>query len=327
MIWGAGLHSREDDAYMSRLNTLKRAQLKERLEALSSDFDLSGALSRDPIRFARAVEDPRDQELTAILSALLAYGKVAAISSAIEEALSSLGPRPVERVMSASLEEMSTLFEGFVYRFTRAEDLRHLCLGLSALYRRFETVGDALRAWDDPSSPDLHPLLCRLHQALNRGAEARLAQGVEGSTEVQRCTGGSGYRHLWSDPSKGSALKRVNMLTRWMVRGPDDVDLGHWGHLGAHRLTIPLDAHVFRVAQALGLTQRASPSWRAAREVTEALKSLDPLDPVRYDFALAHLGISGACAGYKIPERCERCALQPLCTLPSRPPRGKPTGA
>ena len=135
---------------------------------------------------------------------------------------------------------------------------------------------------------------------------------------MHRCTGGRGFAHLWSDPLKGSALKRLNMLMRWMVRGPDEVDLGLWASLGPARLTIPLDAHVFRVARALGLTRRSSPSWRAAREVTEALLTLDPQDPVRYDFALAHLGISGDCAGHQVPERCQRCALQPICSLPAR---------
>lgn len=326
MMWGAGLHSREDDAYMSRLNTLKRAQLKERLEALSLDFDLTGALSRDPIRFARAVDDPRDQELVAILSASLAYGRVSAISVAIEQVLSALGPHPVSRLLSADLEEISTLFEGFVYRFTRAEDLRQLCLGLAALYQTYGSVGEALRAWDQPERPELYELLCRLYQEVDVASRARVSQEAKRPQLAQRCLGGRGYQHLWSDPKKGSALKRVNMLTRWMVRGPDEVDLGLWRHLGAHRLTIPLDAHVFRTAQALGLTRRASPSWRAAREVTEALKLLDPRDPVRYDFALAHLGISGSCAGYKVPERCGRCALQPLCSLPARAPapKGRP---
>ena len=315
---GPGLHSREDDAYMSRINTLKRAQLKERLEALCSDFDLEGALARDPIRFARSESRPQDQELVGVISALLAYGRVSAIGEAIERALAPLGPQPVERLINAELPELAGLFEGFVYRFTRGPDLAQLCLGLAELYRAYGSIGAALSAWDEPSTPDLHQLLCRLHRELDSASRLRLAAWSGAPSAVVGCTGGRGYRHLWSDPSKGSAVKRLNMLTRWMVRGPDEVDLGLWAQLGPQRLTIPLDAHVFRTARALGLTQRSSPSWAAAREVTEALSALDPNDPVRFDFALAHLGISGDCLGHREPSRCERCALDPLCTLPKR---------
>ena len=99
------------------------------------------------------------------------------------------------------------------------------------------------------------------------------------------------------------------------MRGPDGVDLGLWGALGAHRLTMPLDAHVFRAARALSLTRRAAPSWVAAREVTERLAALGTDDPLRYDFALAHLGISGDCRGRRVEEVCARCPLAPLCGL------------
>lgn len=307
---------------MSRINTLKRVQLKERLEALLLDFDLSGALARDPIRFARAIENSRDREFVAIFSALLAYGRVSSISNAIQQVLTSLGPHPVERLLLANLDEVSFLFEGFIYRFTRAEDLRQLCLGLIEIYRKYGTIGEALRTWDDAQNPDLYQLLCRFHQEVHQASEQRLSQANTPKEIVHRCRGGRGYQHLWSDPQKGSAVKRLNMLMRWMVRGPDEVDLGLWSHLGTARLTIPLDAHVFRTAKALGLTHKSSPSWKAAREVSEGLKTLDHDDPIRFDFALAHLGISGACAGYQIPERCLQCALKPLCTLPAKVIKG-----
>ena len=78
-----------------------------------------------------------------------------------------------------------------------------------------------------------------------------------------------------------------------------------------------LDVHVFRLSQAIGLTARRSANLKTASEITEALKSLDPDDPIKYDFALAHLGISGACKGYKVLAICKGCPLENLCTLPS----------
>jgi uncharacterized protein (TIGR02757 family) len=91
---------------------------------------------------------------------------------------------------------------------------------------------------------------------------------------------------------KGSAAKRLWLYLRWMIR-EDAVDLGAWPRADRSRLLVPLDAHIFRFARALGLTARASPDLKAAREVTAHLRALDAHDPVRFDFHLCHLGMEG----------------------------------
>jgi uncharacterized protein (TIGR02757 family) len=58
------------------------------------------------------------------------------------------------------------------------------------------------------------------------------------------------------------------------------------------QLVVPLDVHVSRVARELGLLQRKQDDWRAAVELTDALKRYDPADPVRFDFALFGAGVS-----------------------------------
>jgi uncharacterized protein (TIGR02757 family) len=113
-------------------------------------------------------------------------------------------------------------------------------------------------------------------------------------------------------PSSGSACKRWNMFLRWMVRR-DHVDLGAWDHLSASELVLPLDTHTHRISQYVGLTTRKQANWRTAVEITAALQRLDPADPVRYDFALAHLGISGSCKRRYRPDVCSRCSLLPVC--------------
>jgi uncharacterized protein (TIGR02757 family) len=49
--------------------------------------------------------------------------------------------------------------------------------------------------------------------------------------------------------------------------------------------------HVDRIARKLGLIQRKQTDWQTAEELTENLRSFDPLDPVKYDFALFGLGV------------------------------------
>jgi hypothetical protein len=49
-----------------------------------------------------------------------------------------------------------------------------------------------------------------------------------------------------------------------------------------------------------------------AQEITTALRLLDPADPVKYDFSLAHLGISEGCNGSD-HLRCLSCAIKGIC--------------
>ena len=102
-----------------------------------------------------------------------------------------------------------------------------------------------------------------------------------------------GLRFLMPSPNTGSACKRWCMFARWMVRPADGIDLGLWGHVDPSALVMPVDTHVFRIATALDLTRRRQADWKAALEITARMRTLFPNDPVRYDFALAHVGISG----------------------------------
>jgi len=301
---------------LSRLHTPNHDQLKERLDTLCAQRDSAQALAVDPIRFPRAFTRGDDREAVAVLAALLAYGRVSAIGAAAAWVTARLGDAPGAALRADGPEEAGARFEGFVYRFTRGPDLARVWLGLGEVARAHGGLGGALRAYEregGAESPHLLPHLTRLHDEVLTGGARRL-EGLSAAARV-RVEGGAGLAHLWSNPRGGSALKRLNMLTRWLVRGPDEVDLGLWADLGAARLTMPLDAHVFRAARALGLTRRPAPSWAAAREVTERLAALSPSDPLRYDFALAHLGISGDCRGRRVEEVCARCPLEPLCGL------------
>jgi len=118
----------------------------------------------------------------------------------------------------------------------------------------------------------------------------------------------SGMTQFFPSPAKGSACKRINLFLRWMVRDKD-IDFGLWRSIPANRLVIPLDIHIARISRCLGFTKRASADWKAAIEITEALKKLDPADPLKYDFALCHHGISGVCRGRNNPG-CRDCALK-----------------
>ncbi|HEY5368829.1 MAG TPA: TIGR02757 family protein [Hanamia sp.] len=98
-------------------------------------------------------------------------------------------------------------------------------------------------------------------------------------------------KHIAS-PAKNSTCKRLNMYLRWMVRTDNKgVDFGLWKKIAPSELICPVDVHVARVAKNFNLLKRKQVDWLAAIELTEALKTMDPTDPVKYDFALFGLGV------------------------------------
>jgi uncharacterized protein (TIGR02757 family) len=95
-----------------------------------------------------------------------------------------------------------------------------------------------------------------------------------------------------SDPMSGSAAKRINMMLRWLVRSDNKgVDFGLWKHISPSRLSCPLDVHSGNTARKLGILSRNQNDAKAVIELDKVLSSFDPLDPVKYDFALFGLGV------------------------------------
>src|SRR5690606_33966936 len=97
-------------------------------------------------------------------------------------------------------------------------------------------------------------------------------------------------KHI-SDPSKGSSSKRINMFLRWMCRKDNNgVDFGIW-NVSPSVLSCPLDVHSGNVARHLQLLHRKQNDSKALIELDKSLRDFDPIDPVKYDFALFGLGV------------------------------------
>ena len=100
----------------------------------------------------------------------------------------------------------------------------------------------------------------------------------------------NGIKFMFPLPHKGSACKRMNLFLRWMVRN-DELDFGLWNEIPPNKLIIPVDTHIARICKQLKLTKRKNVNWKMAEEITGKLKMFDPVDPVKYDFALCHIGM------------------------------------
>ncbi len=302
------------------LSPARAAALRPLLVALDATLDRAARIAADPVELPRRYADPLDQEVAALFAAALAYGRADVFKPLLARVLDVMGRSPAAFVREFARAPDPAAFPFAVYRFNRPRDLAALAAAAGDLANRHGSLGARFAALfrEEGGAPGaLRPALARF------GRELREAPPV---APLLRGRGLRGLRHLLPDAAGAGASKRWNLYLRWMVRGPDAVDLGAWGDLvPASALLVPLDTHVHRVARCLGLTRRNDASWRTAEEITAALRRVDPEDPVRFDFALCHLGMSGGCPARRDPRRCELCPLAAACLgarAPARPSRG-----
>ena len=276
-------------------------KLKKTLDRFYREFDFKGRITHDPIEFPHRYSDPEDIEVAAFISACFAYGRVDLFKPVIERILKSGAQHPAEFIGSFSLKKDSKYLEGISYRFNKGKDI--LCL-IYIMSKAMEKYGS------------LQGLFYSHYEASHNDIKDALTGFVEFMTAIDttpiygKNIRPLGLKQLLPSPETGSACKRMNLFLRWVVRA-GDIDFGIWDRVAPSKLIIPLDTHIARISRCLGLSSRKSPDWKMAKEITESLKNLDPQDPLKYDFALCHQGISGLCNGIKSSQKCSDCSLLP----------------
>lgn len=269
--------------------------LRRELDALRDGFDVARHRAADPVDYVHRYDDPADQEVVGLVAALLAFGNVKAIRRSVGRVVALLDPAPARRLATMRRSTLDRGLDGFVHRVWRGEHVARLLWNARAIRAREGSLGAAFAARMEAKDGDLREGLAAFADALRGPAPDR------------------SMAHLVPDPRAGSACKRLLLYLRWMVRPADGVDLGIWRGADPASLVIPVDTHVHRIGRNLGLTARETASWRTAEEITATLSTLDPSDPVKYDFALCHLGVSRQCPSRRDPAICEGCALRSVC--------------
>lgn len=288
------------------------AGLGAALDRLYLDYNRAAVVA-DPVEIVRRFSAPEDQEVVGFCAAGLAFGRVASVIQSVERLVALMGPRPADYVRQFDPSRDAPSFAGLGHRWTRAVDLVALLWLLRQMIESRGSIEAFFLAGDDPQAPDVRPAI----ESFSTRAMALDLHRVYGPVPPER---GVGY--FFPRPSLGSACKRMNLFLRWMVRR-DAIDLGAWTGLSPARLVIPLDVHVIRLGRCLRLTRYESPGWKMASEITASLRQLDPRDPVRYDFALCHVGMRDAC-GYNRPFGDSRCPLSGFCSPRGRTRRASP---
>ena len=279
----------------------QQSLLRDGLEELRRRYD-ERYLATDPLVFPRRFERNQDREVVGLVASALAYGNVKTIASSVEHCLDWMGPRPAEFARRARPQEALRSLGPFRHRWTRARDVVCLVHFAGQMLESHHSIGRFFA--ESYASGDMA-------ESLSRFSGRALALDHGGLYRQRTLPAKAGVRFFFTSPKTG-ACKRMNMYLRWMVRPDDGLDLGLWQDIPTSDLVVPLDTHIYRIGRHLGWSQRKTPGFRAALDITRSLALADPDDPVKYDFALSRMGILENCPRHRSSNAraCELCNLK-----------------
>ena len=275
--------------------------LKATLDRLYADFNNADSAT-DPIQIVRRFSRDDDREVVGFVAASLAFGRVTSVLQSIERVLAVVGAQPADYVRRFDPRRDAAAFRGIVHRWTREVEIVALLWLMRQMIDRAGSLEGFFLSGYDAGAGDVAEAL----DDFSARAMALNLKAVYGRVGQR-----PGVCYFFPRPSAGSGCKRLNLFLRWMVRR-DALDLGVWRRVSPAKLIVPLDTHVIRLGRCLRLTDYTSPGWRMAHDITASLRELDPDDPVKYDFALCHLGMMNAC-GFHRAQADSQCPLRGVC--------------
>ena len=248
--------------------------MRELLERLHDRYNNESFIEADPISVPHSFTRPVDREIAGFLSATIAWGNRRAIVQSAHRMMRYMDNAPEDFVRNATEADMEYL-RTYVHRTFNGVDFQDFVRGLRHIITEWGSVGNYFETRYEEHG-DLRPVF------------SDFRRDFFAAEHDAHCE-----KHL-SSIDKGAACKRLCMYLRWFVRHDDrGVDFGMWRRIPMSALYMPLDIHTGRMGRNLGLLNRKQSDWKAVEELTASLRELHADDPVRYDYSLFGLGISG----------------------------------
>lgn len=251
--------------------------LKQKLEHHYITFDRT-KLEPDPLQFLHMYKSEKDIEVVGLIASIFAYGNVKQIENTLKKLIIIFNGEPYSFIKNYNLKEDAEKISGIKHRFYSVDDVSKLFIILSKEINKHKSIKQIFLQGYNISDYNVKNAILNFSNHL-------LNSFLETFGMVS-----DGIKFMFPLPEKGSACKRMNLFLRWMVR-KDELDFGLWKEIPTSKLVIPVDTHVARICKTLKLTKRKNVSWQMAEEITQNLKKFDAEDPVKYDFAICHIGI------------------------------------
>lgn len=246
--------------------------IRELLDAEANRINRPEFIENDPVQFPRRFSRLQDIEISAFLSAIIAWGRRTMICRDAEKMLNLMDNEPYSYVMDRGYEDLDPSLN--IHRTFFARHLQYFLRGINRIYREYGSL-------------DTFAAQMRVGET-----EAPAWKLVEEMEKIMREeNNGEDCSQCLPVNLDSTALKRVNMALRWLVRDDGIVDMGVWKSIPKSKLYIPLDVHVGNTARNLGILERRANDRKSVDLLTFALRELRPEDPVFYDYALFGIGI------------------------------------
>ncbi len=256
--------------------------LKTFLLEKAAEYEDRSFIVDDPIAIPHRYEKAEDIEVAGFLTASLAWGNRKSILKSADALMGRMDHDPSAFLREASDLELRQAVKGFVHRTFQERDAALFFVALRGIVKKYGSLEAVfVEGYKQSKATDKSAMA----DAIGHFHRVFFALAEEGGMPADRTR-----KHV-AQPQKGSAAKRINMYTRWMVRpAARGVDFGIWKGLSPADLMIPLDVHTGNMARKLELVDRKANDWQTVELMMQALRQVDPLDPVRMDFALFGLG-------------------------------------
>lgn len=248
--------------------------IKDFLDKKYEEYNQPDFIPHDPICIPHQFTKKQDIEIMGFFASILAWGQRKTIINKCNELIQRMDGTPHEFILNHQDQDLKQLL-GFKHRTFNDTDLLYFISFFNYHYQRFGSLEDAFLISDSGKFTSMENAFNNFKAYFFSLADFPLRT----------------KKHV-SSPLQKSTCKRLNMFMRWMVRTDDrGVDFGIWNKIKPSDLICPCDIHVERVGRKFGLIQSDKVNWKTAVELTENLKDFDPMDPVKYDFALFGLGV------------------------------------
>ncbi len=247
--------------------------LKLFLDAKAALYNQPSFIEKDPISIPHSFTKKQDIEISGLFAAVLAWGNRTTIINNCRKLMGWMDNKPYDFILNHKDSDLKP-FIHFAHRTFNATDLLYFISFLQHHYSRYDSLEDAFVPGKQYKEDTVEEALIHFHNYFF---------SIEHPERTKK--------HI-ATPDRNSACKRLNMYLRWMVRKDSaGVDFGIWKKIKLHQLICPLDVHVARVAERLGLLENIKSNWNNALHLTYQLRALNPKDPAVYDYALFGLGM------------------------------------
>jgi len=268
--------------------------IKSFLDLKVSQYNSPDFIKNDPVCIPHLFTRQQDIEIMGFWAATLAWGQRVTIINKCRELIALMDGAPYDFIINHEEPDLKKLLQ-FKHRTFNDIDTLYFI----AFFRYHYSNHGSLESAFIPHQTVSHVISSDSEKSMKRPVtDITVVEPIEKYLNHFRQYFFSlpDYPHRTkkhvSSPSQKSTCKRLNMFLRWMVRKDDcGVDFGIWHHIKPAELIMPCDLHVNRVARKLNLITRKQTDWQTAVELTQRLREFDPIDPVKYDFALFALGI------------------------------------